>query len=90
MSEAQIYAPSYLRMQKDTQLHSIADMIEVNIEKIQTLHRDKVDLLNIIEDLMRGHGDPMRYAKACLRANDWVKPKPEEPPPTTEKGGEDA
>ena len=33
----QIYAPDYLRNQKDTQLHSIADMIEEQVKKIQKL-----------------------------------------------------
>jgi hypothetical protein len=76
-NEPQVFAPDYLRAQSDKQMHLIADMIEKNVEKIHELHKDKSDLLSIVEDLLRGHGDPMRYAKACLRANDWVKPKPE-------------
>lgn len=35
---SEIYAPDYLRNQKDKQLHAIADLIEKQIEKIKKLH----------------------------------------------------
>lgn len=39
MSDAQLYAPDYLRMQKDEQLHRIAEMIERMIERKSTLEQ---------------------------------------------------
>lgn len=40
MNGPSIYAPEYLRLQKDTQLHGIADMIETQIKTMQYLRED--------------------------------------------------
>lgn len=49
MSAPEIYAPDYLRGQKDKQLHGIAEMIERQVEKIQRLDEEngKLELANL-------------------------------------------
>lgn len=37
MSNGEIYAPAYLRKQSDSMLHGIADMIEKQVENLQSL-----------------------------------------------------
>jgi regulator of replication initiation timing len=41
---AQLYAPDYLRAQKDTQLHSIAEMIESQAETMHSLRTENAEL----------------------------------------------
>lgn len=53
--EAQIYAPDYLRAQKDPQLHLIADMIEKQTESLTKQNR-KLELTSLIN----GHMEAMR------------------------------
>jgi hypothetical protein len=45
MNECEMYAPNYLRAQKDTQLHLIADMIEKQMQTIHNL-RQQLDLID--------------------------------------------
>jgi hypothetical protein len=82
MSEGQasMYAPDYLRNQKDKQLHDIADMIELQIDKIQKLKADRevlVTLAKMVEDNSRmphSHTDPqLRLYCLAERANEALK-----------------
>lgn len=49
--QASMYAPDYLRLQKDQALHNIAGMIESQINKIQTLQEQNKAQAEEIEKL---------------------------------------
>lgn len=62
MSDAQLYAPDYLRMQKDEQLHRIAEMIERMIERKSTLEQKLAKAKSNLILIANHKGPPLHHS----------------------------
>lgn len=68
---ASIYAPDYLRQQKDTQLHLIADLCEENTKRIHQLleqnHKQMLENEKLRDELTKYSGMTMSEADARVQ-----------------------